>query len=415
MTHEEEREPLAEPRPDRLLDPVALPASTGDRAADGRYRLPAVRGPGRVAVPLASALLGAVMALAAAIGTGVVQTNDATASTVGTPTATATGPRVEVVNDDSSAASLRSPEPSLDAVAVGEIVIPSIVTVHVGRQQATGFLLAGSGSGVVVDTSGHVVTNDHVVNGGSEYQVVLADGRTYEATLVGTDQVTDLAVILIDAQGLDPIEFGSSDSLSVGDPAIAVGNPLGLDGGPSLTVGVLSAFNRTVQAAAGEVLYGMLQTDAPITQGSSGGALVDERGRLIGITTAVGVSEIGVEGIGFATPVEIVARVANELIETGRVQHAYLGITGSTEYRTADDHAHLAAGVQVQQVEARGAAEAAGLEVGDVITAVEGANVDTMQDLIVLLRRSLVGDTVRLTVERGGTTEIIDVTLRGRP
>ncbi len=319
------------------------------------------------------------------------------------------------MNDDSSAASLRSPEPSLDAVAVGEIVIPSIVTVHVGRQQATGFLLAGSGSGVVVDTSGHVVTNDHVVNGGSEYQVVLADGRTYEATLVGTDQVTDLAVILIDAQGLDPIEFGSSDSLSVGDPAIAVGNPLGLDGGPSLTVGVLSAFNRTVQAAAGEVLYGMLQTDAPITQGSSGGALVDERGRLIGITTAVGVSEIGVEGIGFATPVEIVARVANELIETGRVQHAYLGITGSTEYRTADDHAHLAAGVQVQQVEARGAAEAAGLEVGDVITAVEGANVDTMQDLIVLLRRSLVGDTVRLTVERGGTTEIIDVTLRGRP
>jgi S1-C subfamily serine protease len=267
---------------------------------------------------------------------------------------------------------------------------------------------------VVYDTEGHIITNDHVAAGGPAYRVVFADGRVYEASLVGTDPVTDLAVLKIEADALIPIELGAADDLSVGDPTVAVGNPLGLDGGPSLTVGVLSAVDRQVQTSASDILHGMLQTDAPITQGSSGGALVDELGRLVGITTAVGVSEIGVEGIGFATPVEIVERVVNELITAGEAGTAFLGIVGGTSFDTAPDGALVPAGVEIGQIEPGGAAANAGLQVGDVIVSYKGIELETMEDLIVLLRRSSVGDEVQLMVERAEVVETIGVTLGNR-
>ena len=362
---------------------------------------------GRILIPMVSAFLGAVLALAAVAGiTGFNSVDEPTTTTsvVDQVAEAATPP-------SGGAATLQLREANVDAVEVGEVVIPSIVSVQVGQAGANGFRQIGSGSGVVFDTEGHIITNDHVAAGGSAYQVVFADGRVYEATLVGTDPVTDLAVLQIGADNLKPIEFGSSDDLSVGDPTVAVGNPLGLDGGPSLTVGVLSAFDRQVQTSASDTLHGMLQTDAPITQGSSGGALVDELGRLIGITTAVGVSNIGVEGIGFATPVEIVERVVTELILDGEADTAFLGIVGGTSFDVAADGAQVPAGVEIGSVEPDGAAAGAGLQVGDVIVSFEGDNVDTMQDLIIRLRRSHVGDVVELMVERNGVVQSIDLAL----
>ncbi|NIR40838.1 MAG: PDZ domain-containing protein [Actinobacteria bacterium] len=283
-------------------------------------------------------------------------------------------------------------------------------------QVGNGGGLSGSGSGVIIDAGGLIVTNDHVIAAGTQYEVVLSDGRTaYEATLVGTDPLTDLAVLKIEAEGLTPIRFGDTSELRVGDSAVAVGSPLGLEGGPSLTVGVLSAFGRQVQVSNDDVLYGMLQTDAPITQGSSGGALVDGRGRLIGITTAVGVSEVGVEGIGFATPIELVERVIDELIATGEIHHAFLGIFGGTSFADAADGASVAVGVQVSSVEPGTGAEAGGLEAGDLITSIDGLPVTTMDDLVVALRYMTAGDAITLTVSGETGARTLDITLGERP
>jgi S1-C subfamily serine protease len=297
----------------------------------------------------------------------------------------------------------------VDAAAVGRAVIPSIVSVEVGRDTDEGFLVVATGSGVVIDSAGYIVTNDHVVENGEQFQVVLSDSRIFDAELIGSDPVTDLAVLLVDAAGLQALEFGTSDALDVGSPAVAVGSPLGLDGGPSLTVGVLSATGRQVRTGPDATLYGMLQTDAPITQGSSGGALVDSTGRLIGITTAVGVSEIGVEGIGFASPVELVDRVVSEIIASGRVEHAFIGITGLTAYEDIADNGEFPSGVLVNTVEPETGAEAGGVRIDDVITAVDGEQITTMEQLIALLRRKTVGDSAVLDIARG--TEIIELTV----
>ena len=380
----------------------AAPASAAPAASGNRRR-------GRVLVPMVSAFLGAVLALAAVAGVGGINLLEEATTTT---TTVAVDQASEALTPASSGtATLQLREANVDAVAVGEVVIPSIVSVQVGQTGPTGFSEFGSGSGVVYDTEGHIITNDHVAAGGLEYQIVFADGRVYEATLVGTDAVTDLAVLKINADNLVPIEFGSSDDLAVGDPAVAVGNPLGLAGGPSLTVGVLSAFDRQVQTSVNDILHGMLQTDAPITQGSSGGALVDETGRLIGITTAVGVSSVGIEGIGFATPVEIVERVVEELIANGSAGTAFLGIVGGTSFDTAPDGALVPAGVEIGSVEPTGAAASAGLRAGDVITSFEGTDVQTMEDLIILLRRSHVGDEVQFAISRSGAVETVDVIL----
>jgi putative serine protease PepD len=332
------------------------------------------------------------------------------AAAVGALAATATtdDPAPTIIRQSVNADTPVSPTAAsaVDPAAVGAVVIPSVATIEVGSLSGGNFVAAGSGSGVVVDDSGHVVTNNHVVAGASAARVVLPNGTVYAAELIGTDAITDLAVLEIEATGLTPITLGSSDALTVGDPAIAVGSPLGLEGGPSLSVGVISAVGREVQTGADSLLYGMLQTDAPITSGSSGGALVDGTGALIGITTAVGVSNIGVEGIGFATPVEVVARVVNEIIATGRASHGVLGINGSTAYRTTDDGGLEPFGVTVQSVAPDSSASTAGLGETDVITAVEGVPVRTMDELITALRRVGVGDSVSVLLGNGATLAI---------
>ncbi len=293
-----------------------------------------------------------------------------------------------------------------DPTAVGAAVIPSIVTVEIGTASGDTFTQVGSGSGVVLDESGHIITNHHVIEVGDAARVVLSDGRVYEAELIGSDPLTDLAVLRVPTTDLTPITLGSTDDLVVGSPAIAIGSPLGLEGGPSLSVGVVSALGREVQTGPDTILYGMIQTDAPITSGSSGGSLVDETGALIGITTAVGVSSIGVEGIGFATPVEIVERVTTEIIATGSVSHGLLGIGGATAYDETGDGGFVPVGVTVRSVSPDSPADTAGIVVDDVITAIDGGAVLTMDELITALRRVSAGDSVEVSLQEGGPVAV---------
>lgn len=301
------------------------------------------------------------------------------------------------------------------AAAVAQKVLPSIVTVEIGVIDGADFIVTGSGSGVVIDIDGTLVTNEHVVGAAAAVRVVFADGRSYDAEVVGTDSLTDLAVIAIDALGLTAVELGTSVDMAIGDTAIAIGSPLGLAGGPSVTVGVLSAFDRRVQVAADVELFGMLQTDAPITRGSSGGALVDSEGRLIGITSAIGVSDVGAEGLGFAIPVEMMTRITQDILEFGGPRHAFLGITGSTHFELEIDGAVAPAGVAVASVIEDTAADAAGLEVGDIIESVGGQPVTTMNGLVVKLRFYRVGDIAELQILRNGEPVLLDMELLERP
>lgn len=284
---------------------------------------------------------------------------------------------------------------ALDPAAIGAAVIPSVVAVQVGSTQDGQFLPTASGSGVVYDTN-HILTNNHVVEAGTAVQAVLSDGRVYPADVVGTDPLTDVAVLAVDAPDLVPLTLGATNDLVVGVPAIAVGSPLGLEGGPSLSVGVISALGREVQTGPDTILYGMLQTDAPITNGSSGGALVDRNGALIGITTAVGASDLGIEGIGFATPIEIVEKIADDILTDGAASHALLGIVGSTAFEPIEHDGVAPLGVTVEEVTDGSAADVAGINAGEVITAAAGQPVHTMDELITILRLYDAGDTITL-------------------
>jgi len=305
-----------------------------------------------------------------------------------------------------------------NAPAVAAKVIPSIVTVDVGTVTDDGFDVFGTGSGVVLTSDGLIVTNHHVVSESGGYRVTFGDGRVYTAELVGSDRRTDLAVLSIGATGLVPIEIGSTESAAIGQVAIAVGSPLGLDGGPSVTVGVVSAFGRQVVTGGStlDVLFDMLQTDAPITEGSSGGALVDGNGRLLGITSAIGISRAGAEGIGFAIPVELMTRITDEIIETGSVQHPFIGVQLDTAFARQEDGAQTPAGAYVVEfVTDPSAAQDAGVEVGDLITAYDGSPVAIPDDLISGLRRYRAGEEVTLSITRDSHTLEIAVVLGVRP
>ncbi len=368
------------PYAERAEPPVSAPPRTG------RRWLP----------PILGGLAGAAILALVLWSTGQLGADD--------------GPREirEVVTDSS---------PTV-ASAVARKVVPSIVTVDVGTTASGQFQLEGSGSGVVISSDGLIATNDHVVNSAEDYQVIFSDGRTYEATMVGSDRRTDLAVLQINATGLTPIELGSSDEAVIGQTAIAIGSPLGLDGGPSVTVGVVSAFGRQVRTgpAAADILFGMLQTDAPITQGSSGGALVDANGRLLGITSAIGVSSAGAEGIGFAIPVELVTRITEELIERGSVSHPFIGVQLDFAFTENSDGSSTPAGAYVADFAITPSAAAdAGVQRDDLITAYDGNPVFIPDDLISGLRTYRAGDEVTLSITRGSDELEVLVILGVRP
>lgn len=362
---------------------------------------------------VASGLLGALLVVAGLAVGGVFDEAPIPSTTTAPPAAAVTAPPQTVIVRE-----VIAPEGAEGvATAVGQKVVPSIVTVEVGTGDAvTDFAAFGSGSGVVFTADGLILTNHHVVDGAETTRVIFQDGRIYEATIIGSDELTDLAVLEIPATGLIPVELGSTGGLQIGDRAIAVGNPLGLEGGASLTVGVVSAFDREVNTGDATPLFGMLQTDAPITNGSSGGALVDGEGKLIGITTAIGVSESGAEGIGFATPVEVVRRIADQIIATGEVAHAFLGVSLRTNFVIQSDGAAVPTGAIVAGfADSPSAAEDAGLEIDDVIVEWNGNEVRTINDLINGIRASAVGEEIQLVIDRDGETFNFSVVLGQRP
>ncbi len=356
-----------------------------------------------------AAVVGAIVGIALLAALGVFSDDPVE---VATPPTTA--PATTVVRDVTTEIVTIPTDPGApEAVAVK--VVPSVVTVQVGDLEADTLTLRGSGSGVILE-NGYIATNHHVIDNASFARIVLQDGRTYDTEIIGSDAYTDLAVLKVDIDGLRPIEFGSTDDLAIGQMAIAVGNPLGQDGGASLTVGVISALSRTVDFEDGTGLYGMLQTDAPITSGSSGGALVDEMGRLIGITSAIGVSQAGAEGIGYAIPVELVERITSEIIETGTAKHPFIGIYGNDYVVTADDGALTPSGAEIAEIiEGASPAGDSGFLPGDAIVEVEGAEIKTMEDLIIALRLFHVGEEVQVTVTRDDVPITATVLLIERP
>ena len=363
------------------------------------------------AVAFISAVVGAIAVVVGLLALLGLFSNDATETAspaVGEPAATTVVREVttEIVTNPAEAG-------AAEAIAIK--VVPSVVTVEVGNLQGDTLTLSGSGSGVILE-DGYIVTNHHVIDGATTSRIVLQDGRTYDAEIIGSDAWTDLAVLQVDITGLTPIDFGSTEDLTIGRMAVAVGNPLGQEGGSSLTVGVISALSRTVIFDAETALYGMLQTDAPITSGSSGGALVDENGKLIGITSAIGVSQAGAEGIGYAIPVELVERVTNEIIRTGTVKHGFIGIVGTNYVADAEDGALVPAGAEITELwEEYSAAGDAGFVPGDAIVEVNGVTVRTMEDLVVQLRLFHVGDEIVLTANRAGAPFRAPVILDERP
>ncbi|HEY7469575.1 MAG TPA: trypsin-like peptidase domain-containing protein [Acidimicrobiia bacterium] len=292
-----------------------------------------------------------------------------------------------------------------NATEVATRAIPSIVAV-----QVESLLGDGGGSGVVYSSDGYLITNHHVVEESSEITVIFADGGRWDAELIGSDPLTDVAVIRIGREDLTPIDVGSSEALRIGERAIAVGNPLALEGGPSVTSGIVSALDRTLTVESGTQLYGLIQTDAPITRGSSGGALLDTSARIIGITTAIAVSDVGAEGLGFAIPIDLAIGVANDLIEDGEVHHALLGIQGQTAL-AEQGAAEYPVGVLVTDMPSDSAYGVAGGQVNDVITAIEDEPINTLDSLLTELRSSRAGDVVTVAVTRADQDLDLTVTL----
>lgn len=295
-----------------------------------------------------------------------------------------------------------------DVVAVAERLSPSIVRLDVVRDDGT-----ATGSGVIFRDDGMLLTSAHVVAGATTISVILTDGRRVDGTLVGLDTVTDVAVVDLEGHGFPVAVLGTAEGLEAGAAAIAIGSPLGLEGGPSVTTGVVSAVGRRVEALDGEPLHGMIQTDAPIAEGSSGGALVDPSGAVIGITSAVAADAGG--RFGFATPIDLAHRVADQLIRSGRMVHGWLGVEGSD---LAADHARsagLSGGAVVHGVRDGSPAASAGLAEGDVIVAVDDRSVTSISSLVVQLRAHAPGESVALRYWRDGMVHDTTATLAERP
>jgi serine protease Do/serine protease DegQ len=271
----------------------------------------------------------------------------------------------------------------------------------------------GLGSGVIVSPDGYILTNNHVVEGADELKVLLSDDRELIAKVIGTDPKTDIAVIKIEAKDLPTVTLADSDKLRVGDVVFAVGNPLGV--GQTVTMGIVSAKGRNIGILDDVRGYeNFIQTDAAINMGNSGGALIDAKGRLVGINSAILSPSRGNIGIGFAVPIDLAASVMRSLIETGTVARGFLGISAQT--LTADDAEALGLprdtkGITVTDVSPASPAEKAGLERGDVILSVNDKPVATWEDLRVTIAQIAPGSTARLTLSRKDKQQIVEVTL----
>jgi S1-C subfamily serine protease len=304
---------------------------------------------------------------------------------------------------------------SRTVISVVERLGPAVVNIGAvhrqtrqSRQGPVPFETAGAGSGVIIAPDGYILTNSHVVHEATRLEVTLADGRSFPARLVGDDPTTDLAVIRVDASGLPTAPIGDSDRLRVGQMVVAIGNPLGFQA--TVTAGVVSALGRALRGQSGRLIENMIQTDAALNPGNSGGPLVDSRGRIVGINTAI---IKGAQGICFAVPANTARWVVGLLIKEGKVRRAYLGVVAEPRAlpaRFAREHGLVkAAGLGVMQVSPGSPADLAGLRAGDVIVSFDGEAVTTVDDVYRLLNRTQAGVTARISILRGG--DRLDLTI----
>ncbi len=297
-----------------------------------------------------------------------------------------------------------------EIVSIAELATQTIVQIQVGSLDENGdFYSIGGGSGVVISDEGLIITNHHVIEGVDEVRAIFEDGRLYEAIVIGSDKLTDVGLIQISSSNLVPINIGNSDSLVVGDLAVAIGHPLTLGAAPTVTTGVVSALHRRLDVGndldgSAVTLFGLIQTDAPITRGSSGGALINNNGELIGITTAIATADVGAEGLGFAVPINMALNVVEDLLEFGEINHAFLGILGAQHFETAEDGARVFAGVYIQELYSPNniqfAIAKAGAMQGDIIKKLDGNEVKTLDGLITELRNKRAGDEIEIQILR---------------
>jgi putative serine protease PepD len=394
--------------------PASNPWQTPPPEQHATAPLPRDRRPGWGGT-ISAAVLAAVLASGATAGAVIALDNDSSAPATIASSSSAEAPAQVPLGKAASWSQ------------VAANVEPSVVSIRVRSQ--TG---AGEGSGVVLDSDGRVLTNNHVVAGagnGGQLQVALSDGRLFDASVVGTDPTTDLAVIQMSnpPKDLKPAQFGDSSSVQVGQPVMAVGNPLGL--ADTVTTGIISALNRPVTTQGegsspfdqgGEpVVTNAIQTDAAVNPGNSGGPLVDANGRVIGINSSIastGTSVMGGQpgsiGLGFAIPSNEAQRIAKELVAKGSAQHAFLGVNLRDAIIKVDGQDRQAAGVA--EVVGGSPAAQAGLKNGDAVIAVDDEPVVGAESLTAQVRERAPGTKVDLTVARGGSTQQVTVTLQAR-
>ena len=412
--------------PDDAQEATAGAPTSGDGGSPPSPARPATdggRGRSVVAIALVAALLGGVVGAAASLVT-------ADRLELFTPEQAASPGRTDEADPVRSPVVERTApaEGTTIVAAVAAAVLDSVVRIDVLQERDDANLgvvdeQVGVGSGVVYRSDGYLLTNNHVVEDADALEVQFSDGTTAEAAIVGTDRLTDLAVLRVDRDGLPAINLRQDEPLQVGETAIAIGSPFGLEA--SVTAGVVSALNRDLEVPGdGEgafVISALIQTDAAINPGNSGGALVDANGQLIGINTAIFSASGGSQGVGFAIPTRSAVAAAEQLIDRGFVSHPLMGITGldvtvQVEVRYREEFGiELDGGALVDQVQPGSGADTAGIEPGDVIIELGGEPITSMTDVISGVIRYDPGDVVEVVVLRDGERRELMVELGERP
>ena len=365
--------------------------------------------------PILAVAAVTLLVIAACTGNGATATP--TAAPVSSAEPTVNSEPIATASPTATSIAVTAPAGKTLPQIVRELV-PSVVHIQTEAVRLDMFNgpvpASGVGTGAILDNQGHVLTNNHVVEGAQRILVTLSDGRALEAKLVGGDVALDLAVLRIDTQGLIPMPLGTSSMLQVGDQVTAIGHALNLEGGPTVTGGWVSALDRSIDVSPTITMSHLIQTDAAINPGNSGGPLINMAGEMIGINTAK--LPTG-EGIGFAISIDPALPIVQELIDNGTVQRGFLGISAINvdETLAMNFGLEVSAGIGVGSVAPGSPAKLAGLEPGDVIVTVEGQDIVKVSELDSVLVRYRQGDDINLEVYRGDTKSRITVTLGGRP
>lgn len=385
-----------------------------------------------IGIPFISGILGCSLVLGTCFGVPEIKQKLFSNANNSVSTSTNTSLNTGTINTDLVSLTKYSDT----AVYAANKILPSIVGISItynvtsssplygffgqGKGSSTTSEATASGSGIIISEDGYIVTNNHVVDSSSAstyYDIseatsvkvsLYGEDTQYDAKIIGKDSQTDLAVLKIEKTGLTPAEFADSDTVKVGEFAMAVGNPLDL--GTSITCGVVSALNRKVQDSEGTTTYTCIQTDAAINSGNSGGALVNSQGQVIGINT-LKVASTGVEGIGFAIPINSTTDIIDQLKTNQKVKRPYIGISGRDLDEETAKRYNLVKGVYVVSVDEYSAAEKAGLKIGDVIIGIDDKEISTMSELNEIKNTHSIGDTVKLKINRNGQEKEISLTL----